>query len=53
MDSDDLAFAEIPWEYYVSSWRYFDYVKQDINYFEIDFNVIRSYVEVFQNGTWP
>lgn len=53
MDLDDLVFAEIPEEYYVSSWRYFDYMHQDINYFEIDFSVIRSYVEVFQNGTWP
>jgi LCP family protein required for cell wall assembly len=51
--SDDLAFAEIPEEYYISSWLYDEYMHQDINYFDIDFDVVRAYIDVFQNGTWP
>lgn len=53
MSTDDLAFAEIPVEYYIYSWIYSEYMQQDVNYFDIDFDVVRSYVEVFQNGTWP
>lgn len=53
MGKDDLAFAEIPAEYYVYSWIYSEYMHQDVNYFDIDFNVVRAYVEIFQNGAWP
>ncbi len=53
MDKDSLAFAEIPVEYYVPAWVYSEYMHQYLNFYDIDFDVVRFYVENFQNGTWP
>ena len=53
MDSSDLVFAEIPREYYKQSSIYSQDLHQDIFIWDIDFNIIRYYVNEFQNGQWP
>jgi LCP family protein required for cell wall assembly len=53
MDSSELVFAEIPTEFYKQSTIYSPDMHQDIFIWEIDFNIIRYYVNEFQNGQWP
>jgi len=53
MDNADLSFAEIPTSYYVPSWIYNPNMHQNVFIWDIDFNVIRSYVSEFQSGRWP
>jgi len=53
MDSTDLSFAEIPDSYYVQSRIYDPDVHANVFIWNIDFNVIRSYVNDFQSGLWP
>ncbi len=53
MDSTDLSFAEIPDSYYVQSKIYNPDIHQNVFIWDIDFNVIRSYVNDFQSGLWP
>jgi LCP family protein required for cell wall assembly len=53
MDSADLRFAEIPTSYYTQSTIYDPDIHANVFIWNIDFNVIRSYVSDFQSGRWP
>jgi anionic cell wall polymer biosynthesis LytR-Cps2A-Psr (LCP) family protein len=53
MNSADLSFAEIPENYYAQSNIYDPNMHQTVFIWNIDFNVIRSYVSEFQSGRWP
>jgi len=53
MDNTDLKFAEIPQSYYVQSSIYSPDMHKDLFIWDIDFDVIRSYVKEFQSGQWP
>jgi LCP family protein required for cell wall assembly len=53
MDFTDLSFAEIPSNYYTGSSIYNPNVHKNVWVWDIDFNVIRSYVREFQSGRWP
>jgi LCP family protein required for cell wall assembly len=53
MSTTDLTFAEIPESYYIPSIVYSPEMHADLFIYDIDFSVIRSYVNDFQNGIWP
>ena len=53
MDGSNLSFAEIPDSYYVQSTIYDPDTHSNVFVWDIDFNVIRSYVNEFQGGRWP
>jgi LCP family protein required for cell wall assembly len=49
----DLSMRGIPDKYYVYSWIYSQDLHQDINIWDIDFDVFRYYISEFMNGQWP
>ena len=53
MDRADLSFAEIPNSYYAQSSIYDPAMHQTVWIWNIDFNIIRQYVNGFQSGRWP
>jgi LCP family protein required for cell wall assembly len=53
MDTTDLSFREIPDKYYVNGWIYDQDLHQDVNIWNIDFNIFRSYIGDFKKGQWP
>jgi LCP family protein required for cell wall assembly len=53
MDKTDLTFREIPDKYYVNGWIYEQDLHQDVNIWNIDFNIFRSYISDFMKGQWP
>jgi hypothetical protein len=53
MGKTDLTFREIPDKYYVNGWTYDKDLNQNINIWNVDFNIFRSYVSDFMKGQWP
>jgi LCP family protein required for cell wall assembly len=53
MDRTNLTFRSIPDKYYIYAWIYDDYMHQDENIWNVDFNIFRSYIRDFMNGQWP
>ena len=53
MNSANLSLVGIPDQYYVYSWIYSQELHQDINVWDIDFDVFRSYISQFMSGQWP
>ena len=53
MNSTDLSMKAIPDEYYVYDWIYSEYMKQDVNIWNIDFNIFRYYIDAFRKDQWP
>jgi LCP family protein required for cell wall assembly len=52
MDTTDLSFRGIPDKYYVNGWIYDQDLHQDVNIWNIDFNIFRSYIGDFMKGQW-
>lgn len=53
MDTSTISFAEIPTDFYHQSSIYDPSMKNNVFIWDIDFNIIRAYVNEFQNGRWP
>jgi polyisoprenyl-teichoic acid--peptidoglycan teichoic acid transferase len=53
MDKSEIVFGEIPDSYYKQSSIYDPNMHETTFIWDIDFNVIRSYVNQFQTGLWP
>jgi LCP family protein required for cell wall assembly len=53
MDRADLTMRSLPDKYYVNGWIYDDYMKGNVNIWDIDFAIFRAYIGDFMNGQWP
>ena len=53
MKGTDIAFASFPMENFTVGKKYDPQLKAKTSILEADFNVLRDYIDRFQQGTWP
>ena len=51
--SENIVFASFPTEHFKLTRQYDPVFKNTVSVWEVNFDVIRSYVSLFQNGAWP
>ena len=49
----NIAFATFPAEHFKQTRQYDPVFKKSVSVWNVDFEIIRSYVSLFQNGAWP
>ena len=53
LDPSLILFASFPQELFKSDWVYDPVFGAKLFVWDVDFNVLRGYVNMFNNGTWP
>jgi LCP family protein required for cell wall assembly len=53
MHGNDIVFASFPTELFTRSKIYDEQLKTELFIFDADFNILREYIDRFQQGTWP
>jgi hypothetical protein len=53
ISSGNIIFASFPSEHFKLTRQYDPVFKNNVSVLDVDFNVLRSYVTLFQNGAWP
>ena len=51
--SGNIVFASFPSEHFKLTRQYDPVFKNNVSVWDVNFDVIRSYVSLFQNGAWP
>jgi polyisoprenyl-teichoic acid--peptidoglycan teichoic acid transferase len=51
--SGNLVFASFPSEHFKLTRQYDPVFKNNVSVWDVDFEILRSYVSLFQNGAWP
>jgi polyisoprenyl-teichoic acid--peptidoglycan teichoic acid transferase len=51
--SEDIVFASFPSEHFKLTRQYDPVFNNTVSVWDVDFDVLRSYVTLFQNGAWP
>ena len=53
LSSGDIVFASFPTEHFKLTRQYDPVFKNTVSVWNVNFDIIRSYVSLFQNGAWP
>jgi hypothetical protein len=53
MKGTDVVFASFPMENFTVGRKYDSQLKATTSVLEADFNILRDYIDRFQQGTWP
>ena len=53
LPSGNIVFASFPTEHFKLTRQYDPVFKNTVSVWDVNFDVIRSYVSLFQNGAWP
>jgi anionic cell wall polymer biosynthesis LytR-Cps2A-Psr (LCP) family protein len=51
--SGNITFASFPAEHFKQARQYDAVFKKNVFAWEVDFEILRSYVSLFNNGAWP
>ena len=53
MKSGNIVFATFPSEYFRQARQYDPVFKKNVFVWDVDFEILRDYIQRFNNGTWP
>jgi len=53
LPSGDIVFASFPTEHFKLTRQYDPVFKNTVSVWDVNFDILRSYVSLFQNGAWP
>jgi hypothetical protein len=51
--SGNIVFASFPSEHFKLTRQYDPVFKSNISVWDVDFEILRSYISLFNNGAWP